>query len=86
MTKDELMSHEVTHRYSGNGYAVLEICPPVPSARTGEMVEYARVTDKWCKGQQAFLARLDLLTISVMSQGKDPEGKPYPAVPVKLKL
>lgn len=84
MTEIELMDHEVAHRYAGNGFAVVEILPPTPSARTGELVEYCYVTDKWCRGKQAFLARLDLLTLSMMSQGKDPDGKPYPPTPVKL--
>lgn len=84
LTKTELLEHELTHRYSGNGFAAVEICEPTPSTMTGETVEYVRVTDKWCRGKQAFLARLDHLTISMKPGGKDAEGNDYPPEPVKL--
>ena len=84
MTNTELLTHELTHRYSGNGFAVVEICPPAVSSLTGKSTTYALVTDKWLKSQQAFLAAEDHLMIAMKHRGLDPDGVPYPLDPILL--
>lgn len=82
LTKDELLNHELRHRYSGNGYAVVEIIGPVKEFYGTN--EYVRVTDKWCKGKQAFMAAVDHLMIEKKFNGVNPDGTPYPSEPILL--
>lgn len=85
MTDEQLLTHELSHRHIGNGYAAVEIQPPTKSTVNGKSVHWVLVTDKWCKKGQAFLAARDFLEIHQMSPGKDPAtGNPLPPEPVKL--
>lgn len=79
MTKKEMLEYEVTHRHAGNGYACVQFKPEGDD-------RFVRVMSAKYPQQrsQAFLAAISHLEVSMLSRGKDPNGQPLPAEPVKI--